>query len=1235
MNPFDTGWSPKSNPACSRCPLRYEGICVKSEGNVNAKLAVVGMHPGYREERIKRPFVGPSGHLFNRILEEVGIHRPDLYVGNCSNCKPKEVQVASWIPKKECEERAVKNCRPRFLQELQRVRPRVIVAFGGLPLQALTGKCSITKRHGALHVIDIDRILAEHEGMEPRNWVYREDRLTYVIPLFHPAYLLRGKPQFHPILIQKFKRAKAIAEGAQPDFYREILVAPHVRDVDKTLELAEAHTDRWIAEGRPLAVDVEATMEGGSRKAAFTVFGYSSEHYRTGIALTILEWSEVKQSYRFTWNREQWIVVRRLFEKIMLSPNSKCYHNFGYDVTLLRRFLDHLGSLHDTIVLHSLFQPDIPHGLDFVCQSELDIPAWKRDFRQSEKAGTANNLDLLHYNCQDHGYGGLIKVPLTNKVFRRGNTHLVEHTMKICELARRALLNGIPIDVNVMEEVRSTQLVRREGALHELREAIARSSPTAEHDLNEAVKADAVNPDNHKWISIMPVTNSDGNVLNEKGKDNRGFNPRAARQARWFLYEMLGLQPLYYTKGGVDNDPLKQKPSHATKAIVDYLSHPLVKRYVEYYEANADINTLKPAMRERYYDPLTGCTHPSWNPTSMKGTRWTSQFNCFDARTEILTRRGWIPFPELHEDDLVAQWWRDTEEVTFTTPSQFVKKSYTGDMVHFDRQHIDLLVTEDHRVVYECKRMEDSIYHKSLEERPAKDFLVGAPKGTAFPQNARSYNESGYIPSWGKIALLCACQADGWHRKYGKGTAWAFYLTKKRKIRRLRKALATLGKTVSWYDVPLKRHGKKPQRAFYITGGAIKDWLDAHLLPNKEFSAYLLSWAGSALADFSKEATHWDGHPGAYYCTTVRVNADWMQTARVLGGLPVSGIYSFWGNQSKKPCYMVGKGPRTGRAGLGQNKKALLVPVVDSTVYCVTVPSTYVVVRRNGKVCVSGNCQNWAKHMRRVFVAPEGRVWVGADLSQIEYRIASVFAGIPPLLDLFNAPAFDEFAEPWKKLDGIYDAHSMVAAEVFGAAFIDETDEKKKGGLRTLVKRVVYALFYGAMPRKIYETLRRDRRLSTGIRALLTLERIEQIHEGFRQRFPEWDSWADEEHCNVRNYGVQIFPPFDRRRGWRLADMEGMLEPTKLRNTPIQLAAGDVVNKMFWTIEEQIYKRKLDALFSIHLHDAGYWNTAEKDAEAVRDLVNDNFSCYLEGYKGHKVHIYGQASIGATVADVG
>jgi len=345
----------------------------------------------------------------------------------------------------------------------------------------------------------------------------------------------------------------------------------------------------------------------------------------------------------------------------------------------------------------------------------------------------------------------------------------------------------------------------------------------------------------------------------------------------------------------------------------------------------------------------------------------------------------------------------------------------------------------------------------------------------------------------------------------------------------------------------------------------------------------------------------------------------------------------------------------------------------------------------------SPNMQNWQKSLRKILVAPAGRIWVGADISQIEYRISACLAGIPELLTLFNAPAFDEDAEGWKKLDGVFDAHSMVAAEVFGDAFINghlpsleekatiietlveratrgfftrddltgkqELPEvsakelevqlrlpydrvlkavqevyagyKAKIGYRTLVKRVVYALFYGAMPQKIFSSLREDKRLSTKVRALLTLARIEEIHAGFSKRFPEWDRWADVEMDRVIRKGHQVFPPLNRYRNWQLADEAGMLEPTKLRNTPIQLAAGDLVNEAMWRIEEEICARGLDAMLAIHLHDAGYWNTAVEDAETVKERVNRHFDFYLTSYTGHKVHIYGQAGLGPTVAHVG
>ena len=873
-----------TKPDCHSCPLRR---CkrVEPEGYAHANLAIVGEGPGFVEDRVGKPFQGPSGQLLDRILREVGIERRKVFISNTALCRPQAAEVAPgvWIGKDEARDRSVVACTPRLRRELSYVKPRVVIALGGKALGALTPFTQITERHGSLHTVDLKRLAAPADE-PPQSPALCEADLTYVVPLFHPAYLLRNKGEFHPVLVSAFKRVRELARGGIPPHWRQLLVAPHVYDVDTRLTHAEAWVDRWIAEGHPIAIDVETTT-ATARTAALTVLGFACREHNVSIAITIREWSEASQSYHFTWNAEQWEHVQRIAVKLLTSKNPKLYHNFGYDVTVLRRFWPHEGPILDTIVLHHLFQPDLPHNLGFTAQSLLNIPAWKHDFRTQERRGRATNLQLLDYNAQDAHVTGRAAPGLLWLVHRRVNDHLIKRRMCSSELARRAQINGIPMDMPTWQRIYDDRHTRRDAANAKIREAI-RNAPEAEKWLNEVVAKQLVDPSKHKHITWDK------------------FNVRSARQARWFLYDFLNLQPVYFTKGGAAKNIDEQEPSHAAKAVRDYLNIPLIQTYVDFWETCSLLTgTLKPYKKA--YDPLTGCLYVSWGATGQKGTRWVSK----------------------------------------------------------------------------------------------------------------------------------------------------------------------------------------------------------------------------------------------------------------------------------------------------------------------------------------ANVQNVEKSVRELFKAPKGYIWIAADAAALEYRIAACFAGIRELLHLFNEVYFDEKTEKWKKLDPRYDAHAMIAVEVFGSDYL-QGDDKHKDGLRTLVKRVVYALFYGAFPQKIYDSIRQDRRITIAVRAILTLERIEKIHAGFRARFPEWDRWADREEFYVKTRGYQVFPPFDTRRYWPLADF-GVFEATKLRNMPIQFAAGDVVNEIFWRIEEEVQERDLEALFAIHLHDAGYWLTAERDADAMTEVVDRHFDTHLTSYAGHKVHIFGQAGAGATAATVG
>jgi len=61
---------------------------VPSIGPVDAKMMIVGEAPGAEEDAIGEPFVGPSGKLLNRVLEEISLFREDIFITNVVKYKP-------------------------------------------------------------------------------------------------------------------------------------------------------------------------------------------------------------------------------------------------------------------------------------------------------------------------------------------------------------------------------------------------------------------------------------------------------------------------------------------------------------------------------------------------------------------------------------------------------------------------------------------------------------------------------------------------------------------------------------------------------------------------------------------------------------------------------------------------------------------------------------------------------------------------------------------------------------------------------------------------------------------------------------------------------------------------------------------------------------------------------------------------------------------------------------------
>jgi uracil-DNA glycosylase len=150
---------------CTRCTLHAQGRTqiVFGVGNPDAALMFVGEAPGADEDIQGFPFVGRAGQLLTKIIEAIDLKREDVYIANVIKCRPPG--------NRNPEPDEVATCEPFLFQQIDIIKPKVIVALGKFGAQTL------------LRTLDpISRL---------RGRVY-EFRGAKLVPTFHPAYLLRN-----------------------------------------------------------------------------------------------------------------------------------------------------------------------------------------------------------------------------------------------------------------------------------------------------------------------------------------------------------------------------------------------------------------------------------------------------------------------------------------------------------------------------------------------------------------------------------------------------------------------------------------------------------------------------------------------------------------------------------------------------------------------------------------------------------------------------------------------------------------------------------------------------------------------------------------------------------------------------------------------------------------------------------------------------------------------------------
>ncbi len=321
---------------------------------------------------------------------------------------------------------------------------------------------------------------------------------------------------------------------------------------------------------------------------------------------------------------------------------------------------------------------------------------------------------------------------------------------------------------------------------------------------------------------------------------------------------------------------------------------------------------------------------------------------CFPPDAEVLTPLGWVPFGKYQGEPVVQC--DEQFNLTLVPPVAFVRKEFDGELVEYSNaQRFYSLTTPDHKI-------------PSFWVTPTQKLLKWAKVRAVEPQpENRRIARTGILDGHGvqlsddQLRLLLAVSADGTidirkntgPRKAKTERYVRFGLRKQRKIERLRDLLVRL--RINFSDGALHQ-GTYRSICFSLPDG----W---------DFVQKLLPW--DLMIDLSiaqreillDEMRYWDGNSvpnrdQTEFSSAVPHNAMWMQTLAHTCGrtstiIKRSNQYGDW----EKVSILHSKSSTSWQSLRTNNKQPY-----SGNVYCVQVPSGMLLVRQNGCISVSGNC---------------------------------------------------------------------------------------------------------------------------------------------------------------------------------------------------------------------------------------------------------------------------------------
>lgn len=351
---------------------------------------------------------------------------------------------------------------------------------------------------------------------------------------------------------------------------------------------------------------------------------------------------------------------------------------------------------------------------------------------------------------------------------------------------------------------------------------------------------------------------------------------------------------------------------------------------------------------------------------------------CYDELTETLTHRGWKRLGEFLPDDRIAAYDPNRDQIEFVEPSDLHVYEVDEELLHFQSNVADVMVTEDHRMLVRGFGDEGFSVHLS-QEIPWSRYVLKTVVGGAVGDRVKSF----VLPK----SDGCQIERGHDHRTSIDGNTFlkflGFWLSEGSLLRtdhpsapylvtlsqkdgrvadRIRDCLELTGWVFSE-----SRDEATDMRRWQLSNRCLREWLMEHCgggcaekrLPTivHNLSPDQASILFEALMDGDG---HWDPRPtraSGFYSSTSKTLCDDVQVLAIGLGYRAAVALHYQSHGNRKACWRV----NISEGRDAQFREEPRRVHYQGRVYCFSVPEHgFFVTRRNGKVAVQGNTANAA-----------------------------------------------------------------------------------------------------------------------------------------------------------------------------------------------------------------------------------------------------------------------------------